>query len=673
MILTTRRVFIATTAIALSCAASWGQDRTTPKSDSQPVAENRGPQTTTPGQFREQAYAKLLEGQRYLLGTRRSNAEANVRRAREAFQEAAKLDPTLAEARTALAEIAFMYPPYDFDVAIREATASIAIDKNNFGGHRVLSRVYSIKSGLRENNLDNQYVGKAIAELKEVVRLESSDPEAWALLGELYFATGRTNEAVEAWTKWAAAPPAVETRFFQAITSGRELSPSSAAARLGEGLLKAGRAVDATAAIRRAILLDPDNEEYLELLSEAIAAGGAGDDGAIVELERLVAANPTRVAAVRALAKALVRNSRVDDAIGVLRNAVSSASRDEDKLMLRADLAEIYSDSMRYTEANSVYEDLLKDRGIGDQLLTDPGDKEFASIVLRRIFDLQKSSGKDVEALNTIARMRRVLGPDSPFADALYIDLLRDQGKLTEALDATRAARQKFPGYPEFARLEAQALADLGRVDEAIEVSRKRLSGSSDDFYVYLSISSLYTQANRGPEAVSAAKKALEMAPANDQERLNAALLTLATAQERAGDGKGSEASLRRVLDKDPHNSIALNNLGYFLVERNERLEEALEMIKRAVRAEPTNSSYLDSLGWAYFKLGRLDDAERYLKEAAERDRTSATIQEHLGDLYERRGKLDLARIAWKRAMTLSTDPTDQTRLRSKLRDSDLK
>ena len=86
-----------------------------------------------------------------------------------------------------------------------------------------------------------------------------------------------------------------------------------------------------------------------------------------------------------------------------------------------------------------------------------------------------------------------------------------------------------------------------------------------------------------------------------------AALITLSSAQERAGDTKGSEESLRRILSKDPKNATALNNLGYFLIERNERLNEALELIQRAVRAEPDNSSFLDSLGWAYFKLGKLD------------------------------------------------------------------
>ncbi|MEJ7709134.1 MAG: tetratricopeptide repeat protein [Pyrinomonadaceae bacterium] len=97
------------------------------------------------------------------------------------------------------------------------------------------------------------------------------------------------------------------------------------------------------------------------------------------------------------------------------------------------------------------------------------------------------------------------------------------------------------------------------------------------------------------------------------------------------------------------NNAEALNNLGYFLVERNERLEEAVKMIQRAVRVEPFNSSYLDSLGWAYYKLGKFDEAERYLSDAVRRAPTSATVQEHLGDTLQKRGKLEQARAAWRK------------------------
>jgi Flp pilus assembly protein TadD len=103
------------------------------------------------------------------------------------------------------------------------------------------------------------------------------------------------------------------------------------------------------------------------------------------------------------------------------------------------------------------------------------------------------------------------------------------------------------------------------------------------------------------------------------------------------------------------------------MVERGERLDEALNMIKRAVETEPHNGSFLDSLGWAYFKTGKLEEAEHYLTQAAQIVTTSATIQEHLGDLYQRRGNIPKARAAWQKAMSLRAEPDQITRLKAKI------
>jgi tetratricopeptide (TPR) repeat protein len=102
------------------------------------------------------------------------------------------------------------------------------------------------------------------------------------------------------------------------------------------------------------------------------------------------------------------------------------------------------------------------------------------------------------------------------------------------------------------------------------------------------------------------------------------------------------------------------------MIERNERLEEALAMIQKDVNAEPSNGAYVDSLGWAYFKLGRLEEAQRYLTEAAGLV-TSPGIQEHLGDLYQRKNNPEQARAAWQKALSLSSETEQTARLKSKL------
>ena len=634
---------------------------------------------------REQAYVKLLAGQRLLVQLRSGDIEpalvaATVRQAQVALTAAGQLDPLLAEAHSALAEIALFYPPRDMDEAIRLAKSAVGINRNNFGGHLMLARIYALRSGLTAPEIDKSQAEHAIVEFREVVQLVSNDAEAWAVLGELYSALGRTDEAIQAFTRWSAAPSAVNPAFYETITGRRNLTPDAAAARLAEALIKAGRRREAIAAIRRALFLSPQNDSYEELLNRAVDASGDDDASVIAELRSTIAAEPQGTLAPVLLARMLVRIGRVDEAVQTLRTAITRRG-DADKestLSLRLGLAQTLTDAERYGDAVALYEQILIENGIsGNALLTDQRKKRMASELLRRIIGLHITSGKSKEALAAFERLRRVSGDDDSTMVLEEASLLRALGKRREALAVLQTGRARFPEQTQIVYQEATILAELGKVDEGVSLLKTRLSGPGKsskrapspiaDIDLYLRISNLYTQANRGTDAVAAARTALALAPADQPDIVTAALFTLSSAQERAGDAKGSEESLRRVLASEPNNATALNNLGYFLVERNERLPEALDMIQRAVKAEPTNSSFLDSLGWAYFKLRQFDEAERHLTEAARRGTGSATIHEHLGDVYFEQGKKDLARAQWQKSRRLLADGEQSNRIKVKL------
>src|SRR5438445_11275859 len=96
---------------------------------------------------------------------------------------------------------------------------------------------------------------------------------------------------------------------------------------------------------------------------------------------------------------------------------------------------------------------------------------------------------------------------------------------------------------------------------------------------------------------------------------------------------------------------MTLKYFGYMLADRGVRLDEALGYIKKAVELEPANGTYLDSLGWAYFKLGKYDLAEDNLTRASQHMGADPTVQEHLGDLYQKTGRLKLAATHWERAL----------------------
>ncbi|HEX8685900.1 MAG TPA: tetratricopeptide repeat protein, partial [Pyrinomonadaceae bacterium] len=540
---------------------------------------------------------------------------------------------------------------------------------DSYGAHRTLARTYTLQSNLAEKSLDRAAADKAVAELREVTRIHPNDAEAWALLAEFYAATGREKEAVEALRKWATLPASMEGRFYQVVTQGRELSPDAANARLGELLLGSGQTAEAVAAIRRAISIAPENPRYLQLLSEALEAGGAADRGVVEELAHIHAQNPGNVSAAVTLARAQARAGGVDDAAKTLRASVAALKpgSDNERLQLTLALAKVYEEAARFDDAAAVYEDLLKSRNVGNRPLANDRDRQFAVAVLLEIAGLREQAGKTQEAAATFERMRSLLPDSDPTADLRKVEFLREHGRREEALQAVRAARPRFPEDVRLLRQEAQTLAELGRTEEALGLLRPRLKGTAADFEEYLFISNILIGAGRGAEAVEAARKALALASDEDPARATNALIMLSSAQERAGDTKGAEETLRQVLAKDADNPTALNNLGYFLAEHNEKLDEALGMIERAVRAEPQNPSFLDSLGWAYFKLGKLKEAERYLSDAARRNPTSAAIQEHLGDLFKKLGQEEKAKASWQRALSLSADASDATRIKAKL------
>src|SRR6185436_9545992 len=98
-------------------------------------------------------------------------------------------------------------------------------------------------------------------------------------------------------------------------------------------------------------------------------------------------------------------------------------------------------------------------------------------------------------------------------------------------------------------------------------------------------------------------------------------------------------------------NPGALNYLGYMLADRNVRLEEAHQMIKKALELDPENGAYLDSLGWVYFRQGNLMEAESILIRAIQKMGKDPTVHDHLADVYFKQGKIKEAVAQWQNSI----------------------
>ncbi len=124
-----------------------------------------------------------------------------------------------------------------------------------------------------------------------------------------------------------------------------------------------------------------------------------------------------------------------------------------------------------------------------------------------------------------------------------------------------------------------------------------------------------------------------------------------------------AEEWLQRVLDEFPQDTSAMNDLGYLLADRGKSLRRALQMIQRAVAAEPENAAYRDSLGWALYRLGDYQEAVVQLKQAADGNDPDPIILEHLGDALLQSGEIQAAVATWQRALeVLDVRPVPEQR-----------
>jgi tetratricopeptide (TPR) repeat protein len=641
---------------------------------------------------REQAYRKLLEGQRNLWRMRYQRTQAGrmlfAEQARTALITSLDVDPTLSEPYVALTELSLMISPNDIEEAAALSSIAVRLNKDSIGGHKFYARLLTRQSKARGPSPDIALIAKAIDEWKEVTRLDPRNAEAWSMLSELYEKTGKTSDSIEALQKWVASTSTVDSGWYRQIVGGQaeDIAPENAAPRLSSALIAAGRHQEAIAVLTQILSDDPDNQEVFGQIERAIQSADRKLAPSLIDsVKQIVDANPGNVTLLISFAGLQAKAGNTEQAVRTLA-ARYDKLRATDRAAaanIQVSIGDILAANGKFVEAVAAYEASLAARGLDTARNLDPDEREFATAVFEKIVTSYKRAARIEDAKAAIARARKLLGNEAMFADKLLISLYRDTGNRADALAVLRAARAKDPEDVSMLRLEAMILVEAGQVDKGVELIKQRIESGKketpvqrfgtapamprmdDEFSNYIYIAQLYNDAGRGTDSVSAADQAYSVAGSEDRRQI--ARLMKATGLQTAGQFDQAETILREIIKVSPRNPIALNNLGYFLLERDQRFPEAIELIRQAVEIDPTNPSYLDSLGWAHFKLGRIDDAIKYLEDAAKYDDTSATIQEHLGDVYRRKGLLELARASWQRALTLSSGTSDIARVKEKL------
>ena len=137
---------------------------------------------------------------------------------------------------------------------------------------------------------------------------------------------------------------------------------------------------------------------------------------------------------------------------------------------------------------------------------------------------------------------------------------------------------------------------------------------------------------------------------------------------ERSKQWPKAEADLKKALELFPEQPHVLNYLGYSWVDQGINLDDGMAMIKRAVQQRPDDGYIVDSLGWAYFRIGNYEEAAKQLERAIELKPEDPTINDHLGDAYWRVGRVLEAKFQWAHARDLKPDPEDLPKIEEKLK-----
>lgn len=270
------------------------------------------------------------------------------------------------------------------------------------------------------------------------------------------------------------------------------------------------------------------------------------------------------------------------------------------------------------------------------------------------------------------ARLAADLNPRNDDARIVAAGLL-EQGGQTDLALATYDAIDPATPAGVMARLgKANALAGAGRMDEAVATAQALAGDQPGSALVWLTLGDLLRRTEAFADAALAYDHALEVDAEKGRTAPWYAIYARGIAHERAGQWDKAEPDFRRALEQSPDQPEVLNYLGYSYVDRNQNLDEALALIAKAVEARPDDGYIQDSLGWAYYRMGRYADAVAPMEEAVIRMSEDPLVNDHLGDVYWAVGRKREAGVQWRRALSLvpgaeTEDEVDPDRIRLKL------
>jgi tetratricopeptide (TPR) repeat protein len=442
---------------------------------------------------------------------------------------------------------------------------------------------------------------------------------------------------------------------IQAFERGREFAPNSVtlAFRLGEAYLRQKEYAKALTEADRAVALSNNDAAALDLFLKA-ALGLEKPEEAVRRLEARLRAAPEHPFLRLFLASAYRHVNRLAQAEQLLRAVLD----DRPNGIAYAELSATLRQDRRPAAALDTLAEAVDKDAIDQRVLIEMDE----AITALRTDTPAAHTWADAAARKT----------DSPGAQYLLGSLRAEERQYDLAAQAFNRVIQLAPSFLWAYVHLADLYARRKEHAKALDVYRRAQGrGLGKDPLVYRMMAYLQERLNQLPEAMKSVDEALRL-DSSDRRTL----YLRGTLLDRMGRDEDAERTFRHLLAADPNDVQANNALAYFYAVRKRRLDEARTLIDRALRAEPDNGAYLDTLGWVLFQQGRNEEALRVLERAAEAIKTldpegDPVILDHLGDVYVKAERPADARRAYARALELNrADPNpelDPVKIQEKL------
>jgi tetratricopeptide (TPR) repeat protein len=396
---------------------------------------------------------------------------------------------------------------------------------------------------------------------------------------------------------------------------------------------------------------------YVQLMS-LYTSMGKFDEAADV-VGKMTEIDPGNYELRRTLASLYLQSGKKDQALTVYLELLE---RDPHDLEVRAAIAHVYLLQQQYERAAEQLESVLRSPArLGENSETG-GDTLSVETQLRfgQYFAsfLQKDSTVAPYAFNIFEKIRRNYPDDwRPYWFlGVIAGIMHDDSAAISNLERVTELDPKNPdGWVYY----VSYFLDRNDYQRGVQILERAATHVPNEARIHFLLGISYHRLKQTEHAAHVLERAIELNPKDVN-----ALGSLALVYDELKRYEDSDRLYEEALKLDSTNHLILNNYGYSLAERGEQLERALVMSTEAVRQKPENSSYLDTIGWVYFKLGNYEDAERFILKAIEHGDASPVVLEHMGDVYAKLGQKEKAVEYWQKA--LDRDDTNQS-LRAKI------